>query len=118
MGGVQWARVGDAYAAFEVGGSGPDVLEIGAGAGLLWAEHALTRAWPERMRGFARFTSYDGIGTGRADALAPGVVPSVTDKVNEAQIIMDAAGIERAVVVANFASVAIALALAAENRRR
>jgi class 3 adenylate cyclase/pimeloyl-ACP methyl ester carboxylesterase len=115
---LRWAVLDDASVAFEVRGSGPNVVEIPNGAGLVWADHPLTRAWPERVEEFARFVSYDGIGTGRADALPPGRVPTVEDKVAEAIAVMDAAETEDAVLVAWFAAVPVALALAAAHPER
>jgi class 3 adenylate cyclase/pimeloyl-ACP methyl ester carboxylesterase len=110
--------LGDANVAFEVRGVGPDVVEIPNGAGLVWADHPLTRAWPERIAEFARFTSYDGIGAGRADSLPPGRVPTVQDKVAEAIAVMDAADVDDAVLVAWFSAAPIALALAAAHPQR
>jgi class 3 adenylate cyclase len=115
---LQWALLGDASVAFEVRGSGPNVVEIPNGAGLVWADHPLTRAWPERVEEFARFVSFDGIGTGRADSLPPGRVPTVEDKVAEAIAVMDAAAVDDAVLVAWFAAAPVALALAAAHPER
>jgi class 3 adenylate cyclase/pimeloyl-ACP methyl ester carboxylesterase len=106
--------VDDASLAFRVGGSGPNVLEVPNGAGLIWSDHPLTRAWPERVEEFARFISYDGLGSGHSDPLPHGRVPTLEDKVNEAIAVMDAADVEVAVVVAWFAAVPMALALAAD----
>jgi class 3 adenylate cyclase/pimeloyl-ACP methyl ester carboxylesterase len=97
--------------AYEVAGAGPDVVEICGG--LLWEEHPLTRAWPERVREFARLTSYDTLGEGRSDPLAPGVVPTLDDKVAEALAVMDAAAVDAAVLIGWFASAPIALGVAA-----
>jgi class 3 adenylate cyclase/pimeloyl-ACP methyl ester carboxylesterase len=115
---LQWTLVGDANVAFEVRGAGPNVVEIPNGAGLVWADHPLTRAWPERVAEFARFISFDGIGTGQADPLPPGHIPTVEDKVAEAIAVMDAAEVDDAVLVAWFAAAPCALALAAAHPQR
>jgi class 3 adenylate cyclase len=109
---ARWVLVGDASVAFQVRGSGPNVLEVPNGAGLIWSDHPLTRAWPERVEEFARFVSYDGLGSGHSDPLPHGRVPSIADKVREAIAVMDAAEVADAVVVAWFAAAPIALALA------
>ncbi len=115
---TRWALVGDASVAFEVRGAGPDVIEVPNGAGLIWSDHPLTRAWPERVEEFARFTSYDGLGSGRSDSLPHGRVPTIEEKVDEAIAVLDAAGIENAFVVAWFSAVPVALAMAANHPRR
>jgi class 3 adenylate cyclase/pimeloyl-ACP methyl ester carboxylesterase len=115
---ARWVLVGDGSVAFQVRGVGPNVVEVPNGAGLIWSDHPLTRAWPERVEEFARFVSYDGLGSGHSDPLLHGRVPSVEEKVNEAIAVMDAADVEDAVVVAWFAAAPIALALADAFPRR
>src|SRR5215831_17596770 len=115
---AQWALVGDASVAFKVRGLGPAVVEVPNGAGLIWSDHPLTRAWPERVQEFARFISYDGLGAGHSDPLPPARVPTVQDKVDEAIAVMDTAEVDDAVLVAWFAAAPIALALAASYPQR
>ena|SRR5262245_2537744 len=55
---AQWALVGDASVAFKVRRSGPALVEVPNGSGVIWSDHPLTRAWPERVQEFARFLSY------------------------------------------------------------
>jgi class 3 adenylate cyclase/pimeloyl-ACP methyl ester carboxylesterase len=110
--------VGDASLAFAVRGTGPDVVEVPNGAGLIWSDNSLTRAWPERVQEFARLISYDMLGSGRSDSLPAGKIPTVDDKVQEVIAVMDAARVERAFVVAWFAAVPVALALAATHPDR
>jgi class 3 adenylate cyclase len=110
---VRWAQQGETSIAFETGGSGPDVVEVQAGAALTWSTHPLTRAWPERVREFARFTCFDAQGCGRSDPLPAGHVPSIEQKVEEVLAVMDAAKVDRGVMVGFFAGAPVALALAA-----
>jgi class 3 adenylate cyclase/pimeloyl-ACP methyl ester carboxylesterase len=109
----RWALVGDASVAFKARGTGPNVVEVPNGAGLIWSEHPLTRAWPERAQEFARFVSYDSLGAGHSDPIPAGRAPSVESKIAEAIAVMDAADVESAFVVAWYSAAPIALALAA-----
>jgi class 3 adenylate cyclase/pimeloyl-ACP methyl ester carboxylesterase len=110
--------LGDASVAFKARGVGPAVIEVPNGAGLIWSEHPLTRAWPERAQEFARFVSYDSLGAGHSDPLPAGRALSVDTKVAEAIAVMDAADVESAIVVAWYSAVPIALALAANHPDR
>jgi class 3 adenylate cyclase len=110
---VQWTKSNGGNIAYEVSGAGVDVVEVPNGSALFWSEHPLSRAWPELVAEFARYTRYDMIGTGRSDPLPPNSPPTIDHQVADAVAVMDASGVEQAVVVGFFAAAAFALALAA-----
>jgi class 3 adenylate cyclase len=96
---TKYARSGDVSIAYQVIGEGPiDLVHI---PGLLshldlaW-EHPKYRRFMERLSRFARVIVYDKRGCGLSDPVVK--PPSVEERIDDSRAVMDAEGIERAVV--------------------
>jgi pimeloyl-ACP methyl ester carboxylesterase len=96
---VQYARNGDVHIAFQIYGSGPhDILLIPG-----WTSHLLLE-WEEptyvrfldRLASFARVVRFDKRGTGLSDRMFG--LPTQEERMEDAHAVMDAAGLQRAVV--------------------
>ena len=97
---VRWATTSDGLSlGFQVFGSGPvDIVVIPPFAQnieLAWERPELRRIW-EREGRFARVVHFDKRGTGVSDRSVP--VPGLDQRVDDARAVMDAAGVERAVL--------------------
>jgi pimeloyl-ACP methyl ester carboxylesterase len=97
---VQYARSGEVNIAYQVVGGGPhDLLMIPGWVthlGLDWSEPRWVR-WFERMTSFARVVRFDKRGTGMSDRTEG--VPTPDERMEDARVVMDAAGLERAHVI-------------------
>jgi pimeloyl-ACP methyl ester carboxylesterase len=96
---VQYARNGPVHIAYQVIGDGPvDLLMIPG-----WTSH-LTVEWEEptfvrfmqRLTSFARCVRFDKRGTGLSDR--PAGIPTLEERMEDAHVVMDAAGLMRAAV--------------------
>lgn len=96
---VQYARNGNVNIAFQVYGDGPhDVLMVPG-----WTSHLLLE-WEEptyvrfldRLASFARVVRFDKRGTGLSDRMTG--APTQEERMEDAHAVMDATGLERAVV--------------------
>jgi pimeloyl-ACP methyl ester carboxylesterase/DNA-binding CsgD family transcriptional regulator len=97
---VQYARSGSVNIAYQVVGDGPvDLLMIPG-----WVTH-LTLEWEEptfvhfmeRLTAFARVVRFDKRGTGLSDR--PPGVPTLEERMEDAHCVLEAAGLERAVIL-------------------
>jgi class 3 adenylate cyclase len=98
-----------------------DVLEFGNGLMLSIDETPEEPNWlryTERIAGFSRLVRFDCGGLGLSDPLPPGVEPSIERWGQDALAVMDAAGCERAVIMASNAGAMAALWLAATHPDR
>lgn len=97
---VSYAKNSGVHIAFQVVGDGPvDVLMIPGWVSHLaldWEEPRWVR-WCERMTSFARLVRFDKRGTGLSDR--PPGVPTPDERMEDAQAVMLAAGLERAHVM-------------------
>jgi pimeloyl-ACP methyl ester carboxylesterase len=96
---IQYARNGDVNIAFQVYGNGPhDILMVPG-----WTSHLLLE-WEEptyvrfldRLASFARLVRFDKRGTGLSDRMTG--VPTQEERMEDAHAVMDAAGLDRAVI--------------------
>jgi pimeloyl-ACP methyl ester carboxylesterase len=96
---VQYARNGSVHIAYQVVGEGPiDVLMIPGWTSHLtveWEEPTFVR-FMERLGSFARLVRFDKRGTGLSDR--PPGVPTLEERMEDAHAVMDAVGLQRAVV--------------------
>ena len=97
---VRWATTSDGLSlGFQVFGTGSvDVVAIPPFAQnieLAWERPELRRVW-ERIGRFARVVHFDKRGTGVSDRSVP--VPGLDQRVDDARAVMDAAGVDRAVL--------------------
>jgi pimeloyl-ACP methyl ester carboxylesterase/class 3 adenylate cyclase len=97
---VLYAKSSDVNIAYQVVGDGPvDVLMIPGWVSHLaldWDEPRWVR-WCERMTSFARLVRFDKRGTGLSDR--PPGIPTPDERMEDAQAVMDAAGLEQAHVM-------------------
>jgi class 3 adenylate cyclase len=98
-----------------------DVLEFNNGLMISIDETVDEPNWlryTERVAEFSRLVRFDCGGLGLSDPLPPGVVPSIEGWGRDALAVMDAAGCERAVILAANAGTMAALWLAATHPER
>src|SRR6478672_4608750 len=97
---LQWAATSDGLSlGYQVFGDGPVDLVIippfAQNIELAWERPELRRIW-ERTGTFARVVHFDKRGTGVSDRRVP--VPGLDQRVDDARAVMDAAGVDRAVL--------------------
>lgn len=98
---IRYARRDDVSLAFQVAGTGPDLLLVAGAA-------SLSVAWDEPscwdfLSGIGegvRLITFDQRGAGRSDPLAPGQVLPLEERVADAMAIVEAAGADRPFLVA------------------
>jgi class 3 adenylate cyclase len=99
---TRYVEVGGAEVAYQVVGQGPaDVVYLG-GFGhidLRW-EDAVWAAFLERLASISRLILFDRRGTGASDAIADTAMPTWEEYGDDVRAVMDAAGSERTVVLA------------------
>jgi class 3 adenylate cyclase len=98
---AKYAKSGDVHIAYIVEGDGPmDLVWVPpwiSQCEYLWTEPSLAFAL-ERMTSFSRFISFDRRGAGLSDPLLG--APTLEEQMDDVLAVMDAAGAERAAVVA------------------
>jgi class 3 adenylate cyclase/pimeloyl-ACP methyl ester carboxylesterase len=114
--GTQYAQAGDLSIAYAVGGEGPvDILLCPN-----WTTHV--EAWLDlppaarfvhRLESFARVIRFDLPGLGMSDPVALDEFPAVEECRDYVRVVMDAAGSQRAVVLAHASAAAVAIPFAA-----
>jgi class 3 adenylate cyclase len=96
---TRYARSGDLSIAYQVVGDGPiDLVHIPgvlSHVDLAW-ENPKYRRFMERLAAFARVIVYDKRGTGLSDPVSE--PPQVEERIDDTRAVMDAEGIERAVI--------------------
>ena len=94
---THYARCGDLNIAYQVAGEGEvDLVSVPSFVSHLdfWWGHPAVKAWLDRLTSFARLISFDKAGTGLSDPVSG--VPTVEERADEIEAVMDAAGIDRA----------------------
>jgi class 3 adenylate cyclase/pimeloyl-ACP methyl ester carboxylesterase len=116
---TKYARSGDVSIAYQVIGDGPlDLVHI---PGLLshldlaW-ENPKYRRFMDRLSAFARVLVYDKRGCGLSDPVSE--PPSVEERIDDTRAVMDAEGVERAVVFGCSEGAALAAFFAAAHPER
>ncbi|HYZ93010.1 MAG TPA: adenylate/guanylate cyclase domain-containing protein [Actinomycetota bacterium] len=96
---TKYARSSDVHIAYQVFGDGPHDLVLVPGfvshVEYGW-ENPLFTHFLERLASFARVVIFDKRGTGMSDGIAPGTMPSLEERMDDARAVMDAAGVHRA----------------------
>jgi class 3 adenylate cyclase len=101
---IRYARNGDVHIAYQVLGlgGGVDLLRIGAFVAQL--EHLgrlrIMAEFNGRLAALGRLICFDNRGTGLSDRLRGYRLPTIEERVDDLRAVLDAAGSERAVVVA------------------
>ncbi len=97
---TQYAKKGDISIAYQVVGDGPIDLVLVNGLvahmDLLWTEPA-SAAMLKRLASFSRLVLFDKPGTGLSDPVAG--APTVEQRMEDIEAVMDAAGSERAALI-------------------
>ena len=112
------------HVAYEVlgGGGGPlDLLFVGDGTMIsidMHDEEPHVRRFQRRLASFSRFVRFDSRGLGLSDRLPAGVSPSVELEVDDVVAVLDAAGSDRAALLAVGNSGLTALLAAAKHPER
>jgi class 3 adenylate cyclase/pimeloyl-ACP methyl ester carboxylesterase len=119
---VRYARTTDgAHIAFQVLGDGPVDLLFEPGVGgyieLVWEVRSFARLF-RRLASFSRLIHFDPRGFGLSDPLARWEEPSLEDRAMEMLEVLDAAGSERAAVLANGTGGLLAMFFAAAHPKR
>ena len=101
---IRYARNGDYHIAYRVEGDGRggiDVLRIGAYVfSLALRLPPPVRAMEVRYAALGRTISFDGRGMGLSDRLRDRQLPPIEERMNDLSAVLDAADVERALVVA------------------
>ncbi|MBY0279800.1 adenylate/guanylate cyclase domain-containing protein [Candidatus Binatia bacterium] len=115
---TRYAKSGDVSIAYQVAGTGPDLVLIPG-----WVSH-LEQAWEEptvaaflhRLCSFSRLLLLDRRGTGLSDRVAR--LPTLEQRMDDIRAVMDAAGSERAAVFGISESGPLAMLFAATYPQR
>jgi pimeloyl-ACP methyl ester carboxylesterase/class 3 adenylate cyclase len=115
---VRYATSGDAAIAYRVEGDGPGVVFLGNwGTNMEAVDVTLEiRLWMERLAAATRFVMFDQRGTGLSDRGS--VEQSLDVWLRDIETVLDAAGLERAVLVAQDLTGPVAIAFAAHRPER
>jgi class 3 adenylate cyclase len=101
---VQYTRSGEYHIAYRVvgeGSGGVDVLHVGAYIFSLVLRHPPSwQAAIERLAALGRLVMFDGRGTGLSDRLREPRLPPIEERMDDARAVLDAAGVQRALLVA------------------
>jgi class 3 adenylate cyclase/pimeloyl-ACP methyl ester carboxylesterase len=116
---ARYARSGDLHIAYTIFGDGPiDLVWIPpwiSQVEYLWSEPSLM-AVAERLAGFARLITFDRRGSGLSDPLIG--APTLEEQMDDVLAVLDAAGSERAAIVATLEGGPMAVLFAATHPDR
>ncbi len=99
---TRYVEVGGAEVAYQVVGQGPQDVVYVPGFGhvdLRW-DNPVWAAFLERLTSFSRLILFDRRGTGASDAIPDTAMPTWEEWADDVRAVLDAAGSERAVVLA------------------
>src|SRR5512146_3061284 len=113
---TRYARSGDVHIGYQVVGDGPlDLVFLDqwySNVDALWRVPPLAR-FVERLARFARVILLDKRGTGVSDPVPLGALPTLEQWMDDVRAVLDAAGSERAAIVAGLGASFLALLFAA-----
>jgi class 3 adenylate cyclase len=100
---TQYARSEEGwYVAYQVFGDGPlDILFMGnwmSNLDVMWEEPSLARYF-DRLASFGRVICFDKRGTGVSDPVPLAALPTVEQWMDDARVVLDAVGSERAAII-------------------
>jgi class 3 adenylate cyclase len=99
---THYARIGDDRIAYQVFGTGPDVIYFAGMSSAIdvrWEDPQFA-GFLRRLGSFCRLIGFDRRGTGVSDALPPGQLPTWETFVDDVRAVLDDVGSERACVFA------------------
>src|SRR5215204_5360947 len=118
---TRYAKSEDGYVAYQVFGRGSfDLLFIGNWASnveVMW-EHPSMARYLDRLGQFARVICFDKRGAGLSDPVAQGALPTLEHWMDDARIVLDAAGSETAALVGDAEGGPMAMMFAATYPQR
>jgi pimeloyl-ACP methyl ester carboxylesterase len=115
-----YAESDGASIAYQTFGEGPDLVLItgfGTNVEVQW-EHPMMASLLRRLGGFSRVTVLDKRGTGLSDRMARDDPPSLETRADDLEVVMDAAGIERATVFGSSEGGSLAVLFTAAHPER
>jgi class 3 adenylate cyclase len=118
---TRYARQGDLHLAYQVLGEGPpDILMLDQ-----WASHVEAQwdvlpmaSFRERLASFGRLIMFDKRGAGLSDPVPTSTLPTLEEWADDVSTVLDAAGSERAVVIANLGGGLLGTTFAAAHPER
>jgi class 3 adenylate cyclase len=119
---IQYTRSGEYHIAYRVTGNGSggiDVLQVGAYVFSLALRYP--ESWEEmneRLGELGRLASFDGRGMGLSDRLRDRRLPPIEERMDDARAVLDASGMQRALLVAGADGGPLACLLAATYPER
>src|SRR5215469_11274250 len=119
---TQYLLTGGVHLAYQVLGDGPPtVVGVNAGPGthmdFQWEEPRAAR-WLRGFAEFCRLVIYDNRGVGLSDPVPVDALPTMDEQVDDIRAVMDAAGVQRAVISGHVAGCAPAMVFAATHPER
>jgi class 3 adenylate cyclase len=118
---THYARLGELHLAYQTLGSGPpDLLLLDqwfSNVEAQWEVPPLAQ-FRERLASYGRLILFDKRGTGLSDQVPTAELPSVEQWMADVPAVLDAAGSERAAVIANIGGGIMAIAFAAAHPER
>jgi class 3 adenylate cyclase len=118
---IRYARTEDGYIAYQIFGRGPhDVLLIGNWASnieVMW-EHPGMARYLSRLGRFARVICFDKRGAGLSDPVAMGALPTLEHWMDDARVVLDAAGSKQAALIGDAEGGPMAMLFAATYPQR
>lgn len=100
---IRYALSGDTHLAYTIFGQG-DVDLVWSSPGIsnveMWSEYGALRSMAERLAAFSRFITFDQRGAGLSDPVPPQALPTLEERGDDILAVMNAAGSERAALVA------------------
>jgi class 3 adenylate cyclase/pimeloyl-ACP methyl ester carboxylesterase len=118
---TRYAKSEDGYVAYQVFGQGPyDLMFIGNWASnleVMW-EHPSMARYLDRLGHFARVICFDKRGAGLSDPVAVGALPTLEHWMDDARIVLDAAGAETAALIGDAEGGPMAMMFAATYPQR
>jgi pimeloyl-ACP methyl ester carboxylesterase len=118
---TQLTRGGGVHLAYQVMGTGPvtvlDLPGIVSRLDSMWELPQQAMYW-RRLAAFSRLITYDRRGVGDSDPIPTDHELTVEEEVDDALVVLDALGVDRAAVLTNFFGGPVAIALAALHPER
>ncbi len=116
-----FARHGDWNVAYQVFGNGPLNILVStswlSNVEVLW-DDPLRAGFLERLATFGRVVCFDRRGSGVSDPVPLAALPTIDDWMDDARVVLDACGMERAAVIADGEGGPMAIMLAATHPER
>jgi pimeloyl-ACP methyl ester carboxylesterase len=118
---TRYAKSEDGYVAYQVFGRGPsDLLFIGNWASnveVMW-EHPSMARYLDRLGHIARVICFDKRGAGLSDPVALGAMPTLEDWMDDARVVLNAAGSEETALIGDAEGGPMAMMFAATYPQR